>query len=115
MPATLGVSWLAMRHHATRPLVRRMQAIDLALRAGRWSTGKSLAPGAQGRSANLAAVQDTTISGGFTHLGLCRSGILGDWTGAGPRQAIKLLADEPDFESGTSAILVVLETRCSDT
>src|ERR1700679_1630519 len=33
----------AMRYHATRPLVRRMQAIDLALRAGRWPTDKSLA------------------------------------------------------------------------
>ena len=32
-----------MRFHATRPLVRRMQAIDQALRAGRWPTDKSLA------------------------------------------------------------------------
>ena len=32
-----------MRYHATRPLMRRMQAIDRALRAGRWPTDKSLA------------------------------------------------------------------------
>jgi predicted DNA-binding transcriptional regulator YafY len=32
-----------MRYHATRPLMRRMQEIDRALRAGRWPTAKSLA------------------------------------------------------------------------
>ena len=32
-----------MRYQATRPLMRRMQAIDRALRARRWPTDKSLA------------------------------------------------------------------------
>jgi predicted DNA-binding transcriptional regulator YafY len=32
-----------MRYHATRPPLRRMKAIDQALRAGRWPTEKSLA------------------------------------------------------------------------
>jgi hypothetical protein len=32
-----------MRYYATRTLVRRMQAIDRALRAGQWPTSKSLA------------------------------------------------------------------------
>jgi predicted DNA-binding transcriptional regulator YafY len=32
-----------MRYHGTRPLMRRMQAIDQALRARRWPTDKSLA------------------------------------------------------------------------
>ena len=32
-----------MRYHATRPPLRRMKAIDQALRAGRWPTDKSLA------------------------------------------------------------------------
>jgi hypothetical protein len=32
-----------MRHAGTRPLVRRMQAIDQALRARKWSTDKTLA------------------------------------------------------------------------
>jgi predicted DNA-binding transcriptional regulator YafY len=33
----------AMRYHGTRPLMRRMQAIDQALRAQRWATDKTLA------------------------------------------------------------------------
>jgi hypothetical protein len=32
-----------MRHGGTRPLVRRMQAIDQALRARKWPTDKTLA------------------------------------------------------------------------
>jgi predicted DNA-binding transcriptional regulator YafY len=36
-------TWVAMRYHATRPPLRRMKAIDQALRAGRWPTDKSLA------------------------------------------------------------------------
>ena len=32
-----------MRHAGTRPLVRRMQAIDQALRARKWPTDKTLA------------------------------------------------------------------------
>jgi predicted DNA-binding transcriptional regulator YafY len=32
-----------MRHAGTRPLVRRMQAIDQALRARKWSNDKTLA------------------------------------------------------------------------
>lgn len=32
-----------MRYHATRPPLKRIKAIDLALRAGRWPTDKSLA------------------------------------------------------------------------
>ncbi len=43
---------------------------------------------------------------------LCRSGILGDWTRARLRQAVEVLADEPDFESGASAIALALETGC---
>jgi predicted DNA-binding transcriptional regulator YafY len=33
----------AMRYHGTRPLIRRMQAIDQVLRAQRWPTDKTLA------------------------------------------------------------------------
>ena len=33
-----------MRHPATQPLARRIQAIDQALRARRWPTGEALAP-----------------------------------------------------------------------
>jgi hypothetical protein len=32
----------AMRYHGTRPLMKRMQAIDQALRAQRWPTDKTL-------------------------------------------------------------------------
>ncbi len=32
-----------MRYHATRPLMRRMQEIDLALRTKKWPTDKTLA------------------------------------------------------------------------
>jgi predicted DNA-binding transcriptional regulator YafY len=32
-----------MRYHPTRPLMRRMQEIDRAVRAGRWPTAESLA------------------------------------------------------------------------
>ena len=42
MPAT-NRRVQAMRYHATRPPLRRMKAIDQALRAGRWPTNKSLA------------------------------------------------------------------------
>jgi hypothetical protein len=34
---------MTMRHAGTRPLVRRMQAIDQALRARKWPTDKTLA------------------------------------------------------------------------
>jgi predicted DNA-binding transcriptional regulator YafY len=45
MAGKQAADWLVptMRHPATQPLARRIQAIDQALRAGRWPTGEALA------------------------------------------------------------------------
>ena len=45
MAGKQAADWLVptMRHPATQPLARRIQAIDQALRARRWPTGEALA------------------------------------------------------------------------
>ena len=43
VPAIESMGTSAMRYHATRPFMRRVQAIDHALRTNKWPTDKSLA------------------------------------------------------------------------